>query len=135
MTTSSDKAARPLLLLVEDNAKNVRLFEEILGANGYRVSVATEGEQAVELARTLQPQLILMDLQLPGMDGCTAAEKLKADPRTSEIPIIALTAHPMPEHRRQMLDAGCAGYIAKPISYKPFLAEIASALSGQLQTV
>jgi CheY-like chemotaxis protein len=122
-----------LILLVEDNERNARLVSEILQANGYRLVVATDGWQALDAARKHLPQLILMDLQLPGMDGLTVARRLKADPETAGIPIVALTAHAMPEDRARTLDAGCCAYISKPINYRPFVAEIARILSGSLQ--
>lgn len=127
MTVSDD--TKPLILLVEDSERNVRLMREILQGNGYRVAVAADGFQAIETARNLQPCLILMDVQLPRMDGLTATGKLRQDPATADIPIVALTAHAMPEHRQQAVDAGCSSYISKPISYRSFLDEIAELLA------
>lgn len=124
-----------LILLVEDNERNARLVSEILQVNGYRLVVATDGRQAVDAAHKHRPQLILMDLQLPGMDGLTVTRQLKADLETVDIPIIALTAHAMPEDRARTLDAGCCAYISKPITYRPFVAEISRILNGNLQPV
>jgi two-component system cell cycle response regulator DivK len=120
--TGSDEAA--FILLVEDNERNARLFTEILLANGYRLSVARDGKECLNTVKRQLPNLILMDLQLPGIDGLTVIRHLREDSRTSEIPIIALTAHAMPEHRERFLAAGCCAYITKPISYRPFLDEI-----------
>ena len=120
----------PLILLVEDNERNARLVWEILLANGYRLALVEDGVQAIEVAHQLHPDLILMDLQLPVLDGMSATRKLKSDPRTNEIPIIAVTANAMSERRKQMLATGCIAYITKPISYRPFLEEIARVLDG-----
>ena len=121
----------PLVLLVEDNARNARLVEQILRANGYQVAWVTDGWAALEAAHSMQPQLILMDLQLPGMDGLTITRKLKEDASTAAVPVIAVTAHAMREHRTQLLAAGCCSYISKPISYRPFLDEIKRVLDRQ----
>lgn len=133
MSISPDVSGGPLVLVVEDNERNARLTTEILGGNGYQVVVAAEGRQAIELARTLQPQLILMDVQLPGMDGVAVTRILKRDAETAEVPIIAVTAHAMPEHRKQLIDAGCCSYVSKPISYCQFLGEIQRVLQLQQQ--
>ena len=135
MSATITDSAAPLVLLVEDNDRNARLVGEILRGNGYQCVVATDGPEALEAAQTHRPQLILMDLQLPGMDGLTVTRKLKADLDTADVPVVALTAHAMPEHRAALLEAGCCSYISKPISYRPFLAEIARVLSTQLQPV
>src|SRR5262245_51313047 len=119
-----DKSGSPLILLVEDNERNARLFTEILTTNGYRLALASGGPQCLKIVSQLRPQLILMDLQLPGMDGVEVLSRLKADTGTADIPVIALTAHAMPEHRELFLAAGCCAYISKPISYHPFLREI-----------
>ena|SRR3972149_6316008 len=134
MSTATENSGA-LILLVEDNERNARLVSEILQVNGYRTVVAIDGWQAVEATHEHRPQLILMDLQLPGMDGLTVTRQLKADPETAEIPIIALTAHAMPEDRARTLDAGCCAYISKPINYRPFVAEIGRILKGNLQLV
>jgi two-component system cell cycle response regulator DivK len=125
----SNSDGDPLVLLVEDNERNARLFSEILGANEFRVVVARDGYQCLDSAADLQPALILMDLQLPGMDGIAVIRHLKQDPATQNIPIIAVTAHAMPEHRERFMAAGCRSYITKPISYHPFLNEIRSVLA------
>jgi two-component system cell cycle response regulator DivK len=122
-------ADKPLILLVEDNERNSRLFTEILLANGCRLALASDGYQCLDAVRQERPHLILMDLQLPGMDGISVIRHLREDPNMAGIPIIALTAHAMPEHRERLLAAGCCSYITKPISYHPFLREIRRVLS------
>ena len=109
-----------LILLVEDNEANQMLARAVLELNGYRVAVAGSADEAeVELDRE-KPNLILMDVQLPGRDGLTLTRQLKSDPATTRIPIVALTAHAMNGDREIAIDAGCIGYIAKPIDTKTF---------------
>ena len=134
MSVMPEEQNRPLILVVEDNERNARLTTEILEANGYRVVVAREGKHALDAAETLRPQLILMDVQLPGMDGMTVTRILKSQPQTADIPIIAVTAHAMPEHRQQLLDVGCCSYITKPISYHQFVEEIGRVLHAECRT-
>jgi CheY-like chemotaxis protein len=104
-----------LILLVEDNETNQMLAVAVLQREGYRVEVASSSEEARELLAGVQPDLILMDLQLPGLDGLTLTRILKDDPATAGIPVVAMTAHAMIGDADQALAAGCAGYIAKPI--------------------
>jgi CheY-like chemotaxis protein len=108
------------ILLVEDNPQNRRLAQFLLKSQGYTVYEATTGEEALELARTARPELILMDLQLPGMDGYTVTRRLKAEAATAAIPVVALTAYAMPGDQDKALAAGCAGYIANPIDTRGF---------------
>ena len=108
------------ILLVEDNPINRRLAQFILKSHGYVVYEATTGQEALELARTCLPDLILMDLQLPGLDGFTATKILKEDASTRHIPIIALTAYAMKGDEEKAQEAGCEGYIPKPIDAKQF---------------
>ena len=109
-----------LILLVEDNEANQMLARAVLELNGYRVAVAGSADEAeVELNRET-PSLILMDVQLPGRDGLTLTRELKSHPATARIPIVALTAHAMHGDREIAIDAGCIGYIAKPIDTKTF---------------
>lgn len=109
-----------LILLVEDNEANQMLARAVLELNGYRVAVAGSADEAeVELNREM-PNLILMDVQLPGRDGLTLTRQLKSDPATARVPIVALTAHAMNGDREIAIDAGCIGYIAKPIDTKTF---------------
>lgn len=108
------------ILLVEDNAQNRRLAQFLLKSRGYVVYEATTGEEALELARTQRPDLILMDLQLPGMDGFAATRILKKDVATTDISVIAVTAYAMKGDSEKALEAGCDGYITKPIDTKDF---------------
>ena len=106
------------ILIVEDNPKNLKLLRDVLQFKGYIISAAETGEAGVALARAEQPALILMDVQLPGMDGREAAQVLKADASTRHIPIIALTAFAMKGDRERLLAEGFDGYISKPIDIK-----------------
>ncbi len=104
------------ILIVEDNENNRCLFRDILSFNGYEVSVAAHGQEGVTMARELKPDLILMDIQMPGMDGMTAGGILKGDPATSGLKIIALTSFAMRGDKENILAAGFDGYLSKPIS-------------------
>lgn len=115
------------ILVVEDNMDNYQLVRFILERAGYDVFLAVNGRDGVDAARFQQPDLILMDLGLPEMDGWLAAEKLKADDATNTIPIYALTAHTLPGERKRAVLAGCDGYISKPIHVKSFLEQIDAA--------
>lgn len=106
------------ILIVEDNAKNLKLVRDVLQFNGYTILEAETAEAGIELARQRQPALILMDIQLPGMDGQAAMQILKTDTHTQHIPIIALTAFAMKGDRERLLATGFNGYIAKPIDIK-----------------
>ena len=112
------------ILLVEDNPQNRRLAQFLLRPQGYMVYEATTGEEALELARTHLPALILMDLQLPGVDGYAVTRRLKADAATAAIPVVAMTAYAMPGDRDKALAAGCDGYITKPIDTRGFPAAV-----------
>jgi two-component system cell cycle response regulator DivK len=107
--------AAPQILVVEDNEKNMKLFRDVLKASGFRILEATTGEEAVKLARAHIPALVLMDVQLPGIDGSEALAQLRADGRTAAIPAVALTAQAMHGDRERFLDAGFDGYLAKPV--------------------
>ena len=104
------------ILIVEDNEKNRCLFRDILTFHGYEVLVAADGQEGVDLARELGPDLILMDIQLPGMDGMTACGILKGDPATSRLKIIALTSFAMQGDQEKFLAAGFDGYLSKPVN-------------------
>jgi two-component system, cell cycle response regulator DivK len=119
----------PLILVVEDNQRNARLVTTILQANGYQVTVAGDGQSATAALRDTLPQLILMDLQLPDVDGLTLTRQFKSVPETAHIPIISLTAHVLEEHQTQAIEAGCCGFVSKPISYKAFLQTVADAIA------
>jgi CheY-like chemotaxis protein len=109
-----------LILVVEDNEANQLLAQAVLELEGYRVAIAGSADEALEHLRQETPALILMDLQLPGQDGLTFTRRLKGDPATRSIPIVALTAHAMQGDRDLAFNAGCSGYIAKPIDTKTF---------------
>jgi two-component system cell cycle response regulator DivK len=113
--------AGELILIVEDNEKNLKLVRDLLQVKGYRTLEAGAAEVGVELARHHIPQLILMDIQLPGMDGVTALGQLKADPVTAKIPVIALTAFAMQNERQRFRTAGFDGYLVKPINIRELL--------------
>ena len=109
------------ILVVEDNMDNYELVRFVLERAGYDVFWAMNGGDGVAAARLQKPDLILMDLTMPEMDGWLAAEKLKADEITNSIPLYALSAHTLPSDRKRALDAGCDGYISKPIHMAGFL--------------
>ena len=106
---------RERVLIVEDNEKNMKLVRDVLQATGYRTLEATTGEEAVELALSQAPALVLMDVQLPGIDGVEALERLRQNERTASIPVLALTAQAMSGDRERFLEAGFDGYLAKPV--------------------
>ncbi|GAC1607774.1 MAG: response regulator [Mycobacteriales bacterium] len=108
----------PDLLIIEDNPANLKLITLLLISAGHTVTCATDAEAGLLLARTHQPALILMDIQLPGMDGLAATAILKSDPLTAEIPVIALTAMAMKADRERSHRAGCDAYITKPLRYR-----------------
>ncbi|HMJ65872.1 MAG TPA: response regulator [Candidatus Binatia bacterium] len=108
------------VLLIEDNPINLELATDLLEGSGFEVITAQDAEVGVNLARETQPSLILMDLSLPGMDGLEATRALKADPQTAAIPVVAVTAHAMKGDEQKALDAGCEGYITKPIDTRMF---------------
>ena len=118
-------AARKILV-VEDNDMNMQLVEFLLEEGGYDIVKATSGEEALALTRETEmaPDLILMDIHLPGMDGLSVVRAMKDDARTARVPILALTAHAMRGDRDRFLEAGCDGYISKPIDVKTFLSSI-----------
>jgi two-component system cell cycle response regulator DivK len=116
------------VLVVEDNPANMTLAVFLLGSVGHAVLSATNAEAGLTLARDEQPDLILMDIQLPGMDGLAATALLKGSETTRRIPVIALTALAMKGDEERIRSAGCDGYIAKPMRYKEFLAAIAHQL-------
>jgi CheY-like chemotaxis protein len=107
--------ASPLILVVDDNAAGQLLVTTVLELEGFQVDTASSSFEVLERLRTRTPDLILMDVQLPGQDGLSLTRQLKADPATASIRIVALTAYAMPGDREQAIAAGCAGYITKPI--------------------
>jgi two-component system cell cycle response regulator DivK len=117
------------ILIVEDNPTNMTLAVFLLQSEGHTVLTATDAEAGLTLAREGQPQLILMDMQLPGMDGLEATALLKKDDATRAIPVIALTALAMKGDEERIRAAGCDGYIAKPMRYLEFLATVTAQLA------
>lgn len=118
------------VLVVEDNPANMTLAKFLLQSAGHEVLAAIDAEAGLTLARAEQPDLILMDIQLPGMDGLAATAELKRDTATRAIPVIALTALAMKGDEERIRAAGCDGYIAKPLAYKDFLATVAARLQA-----
>lgn len=116
------------ILIIEDNPSNMKLEVFLLQREGHDVLQATDAEEGMRIARTQLPDLILMDVQLPGMDGLTATRLLKADAATRDIRIVALTAFAMTGDRENMEAAGCDAYIAKPIRYQEFLKVVGAML-------
>ena len=118
------------VLIIEDNRANMTLATFLLQSAGHTVLSAADAEAGLTLARAEQPALILMDIQLPGIDGLAATRLLKSDDRTRTIPVIALTALAMKGDEERIRAAGCDGYIAKPLAYKDFLAVISAQLAA-----
>lgn len=117
------------ILVVEDNEVNLRLVRFVLENAGHRVSHAATGDDGVRMTREEKPDLVLIDIQLPGMDGLAATRLIKSDPGTAAIPVIALTAHAMKGDQERMREAGCDGYLAKPFHYPDLLKAIDDALA------
>ncbi len=120
--------ASELILIIEDNEKNRKLERDILQFYGYRTIEADTAEEGITLAQTTPPALVLMDIQLPGMNGIEALHHLRADPRTRAIPVIAVTASAMTHDRQQIMAAGFDGYQAKPIDVTQFVAAVRQAV-------
>src|SRR5216684_7882970 len=116
--------AGEMILIIEDNEKNLKLVRDLLQFNGYRTVEATTAEHGLMLAVEHTPELILMDIQLPDMDGVAALGRLRAEPHTAEIPVVALTAFAMKEDRERFLGAGFDGYLAKPIDIRAFAEQV-----------
>ena|SRR5215213_3521202 len=121
MNESAPRMSKGRILIVEDNMDNYELVRFILERAGYDVFLAVNGRDGVAAARLQKPDLILMDLTMPEMDGWLAAEKLKANEITKSIPLYALSAHTLPSDRKRALEAGCDGYVSKPIHMAGFL--------------
>jgi CheY-like chemotaxis protein len=122
--------AGELILIIEDNEKNRKLVRDVLQVKGYRTIASETAEEGLKLASEQPLALILMDIQLPGMDGITALKQLKAEAKTKSIPVIAVTASAMTYNRQTMLAEGFDGYQSKPISVKDFLGEIERVLAS-----
>ncbi len=119
-----------LILIVEDEPKNLTLLRDLLQVSGYSTIEATNGKQGIKSAKSKKPGLILMDVQMPEMDGLEATRILKADATTSNIPVLALTSYAMKGDKERILEAGCDGYLAKPFDIKELLKTVAEYLSG-----
>jgi two-component system, cell cycle response regulator DivK len=119
------------ILLVEDNEVNRRLAGFLLRSQGYQVREATTALAAFEIIEKERPDLIVMDIQLPGMDGLEATRKIKEQPATADIPIIAVTSYAMKGDREKALAAGCAGYVTKPIDKNTFIQEVVAHVGGK----
>ena len=120
--------ANELILIVEDNDKNMKLARDILQVKGYRTIEAESAEAGLPLAAAQKPDLVLMDIQLPGINGIEALKRMRESPETSAIPVLAFTASVMPQDRREIMSAGFDGFVSKPINLKEFIASIANAL-------
>jgi len=127
--------ANELILIVEDNDKNRKLVRDVLQVKGYRVAEAETGEEGVRLARDLHPDLILMDIQLPGIDGITAFRQIRDNPATATIPAIAVTASAMTQDRKTIMAAGFEGYQSKPLNVKAFLEAVRETLDANPKRV
>lgn len=119
------------ILIIEDNPVNMELASVILETAGFRILQAESAEDGIALAKSESPAIILMDINLPGMDGLEATRALKGDPATSSIPIVALTALAMKGDRERILEAGCDGYITKPIDTRQFASTVSEYLAGK----
>lgn len=119
------------ILVIEDNEQNLYLVKFILEKNGYQVNAAVDGQTGIEMADHLKPDLILLDIQLPVMDGYAVARSLRANSNVANIPIIAVTSHAMVGDREKAMAAGCNGYIEKPINPDTFISEVESHLKKQ----
>lgn len=120
----------PKILVVEDNEPNRDMLTRRLARKGFEALVAVDGQEGVEIARTAQPDLILMDMSLPVVDGWEATRRIKASPETRNIPVIALTAHAMAGDRERALEAGCDDYDTKPVEFSGLLEKIEALLAN-----
>ena len=117
------------ILVVEDNELNMKLVRGLIKIGKYRMLEAIDAESGIQLIREQRPDLVLMDIQLPGMDGLSASKIIKEDPSVKDIPIVALTSYAMQGDEEKALEAGCTGYIAKPIDTRKFLKTISQYLN------
>jgi two-component system, cell cycle response regulator DivK len=122
-----------LILIVEDNDKNLKLVRDVLQVKGYATVEAGNAEDGIALARARLPDLVLMDIQLPGMSGIEAIGLLRADPATAAIPVVAVTASVMPQDRNKITEAGFDAYVGKPINLKEFLDTVRNMLERRTQ--
>ena len=119
------------ILIIEDNEQNLYLLRFILEAHGYGVEAALDGQEGIDKAVRLKPELILLDVQLPVMDGYTVARHLRGNPDLAGTPIIAVTSYAMPGDREKALESGCTGYIEKPINPDTFVAQVEAHFPGR----
>lgn len=120
------------ILVVEDNEKNMKLFRDVLAATGYRTLEATTGGEAIDMASEHTPDLVLMDIQLPDLDGVQALRRLRADARTATIPVLALTAQAMRGDRERFLAEGFDGYVSKPVNVRELVQVVRQHCDGRL---
>ena len=120
-----------LVLIVEDNEKNLKLVRDVLQVKGYQTIEAGTAEDGLKLARERMPDLVLMDIQLPGMNGIDALKALRADPATAAIPVVAITASVMQNDRQQIVGAGFDGFIEKPVNLKNLLDTVQQAVQAR----
>jgi CheY-like chemotaxis protein/anti-sigma regulatory factor (Ser/Thr protein kinase) len=129
--SQTDNLSSPLILLAEDNEANINTFSSYLQAKGYRLVFATDGRQAISITKAEHPDLILMDIQMPVIDGLTAIKQIRLDPDVADIPIIALTALAMADDRERCLDAGASEYLQKPLKLKQLATSIQQILNAK----
>lgn len=132
---ASGNMPRKRILVVEDNPLNMELVCVVFESHGYETWQARTGAEALERLGTGKPDLIVMDIQLPGLDGLTLTKRLKQEPATRDIPVLALTAHAMKGDRDRILEAGCSAYIQKPIDIKELTSQVARLLQGDAPPV
>jgi CheY-like chemotaxis protein len=125
--------AGEMILVIEDDPLNMKLVRALLQIGKFNILEAGDTEAGLRLAREHSPNLILMDIQLPGMDGLTATRLIKKDDQLREIPVIALTSYAMQGDREKALDAGCSGYLSKPIDTRTFLDSISQLMNSSKQ--
>ena len=126
----ADGTEAKTILIVEDNELNMKLFNDLLEAHDYKILQTRDGMEALKIAREHKPDLILMDIQLPGIDGVEALARLRAEPATAEIPVVAFTASVTAGDRSRVSDAGFDGFVSKPIDLKEFVATVSRFCAG-----
>jgi two-component system cell cycle response regulator DivK len=127
---NNDAPRQGRVLVVEDDALSLKLMKDVLEANGYQVEQATNGVDGLALARQQVPDLIVMDIGLPAMDGVAVTRSLKADPAVRSVPVLAVTAYAMPADEERMRGAGCDAFLTKPLRFAEFVAVVARLLAG-----
>ena len=131
---TAEPNGEPVILIVEDNARNLKLVRDVLNHVGYRTLEAATAEDGLALAREERPGLVLMDIQLPGMDGVEALARLRSDPATAGVRVLALTAFAMKDDRERFLEAGFDGYLEKPLDVRLLPEQVAAALAADEPT-